>query len=109
MRLAIAAALLLGCQDSYVSRELGARCDNSDECDDRCLGPSSDWPAGFCTIRCETDTDCPEDAACIEEEGGVCAYACVADVGCTFLGNGYGCRERAARGGVGTRMVCRGS
>jgi|SRR4029079_12607662 len=99
--------LLVACQHSDVSRELGARCLDSTECDDRCLGPNSDWPGGFCTIRCEQDYDCPE-GVCIDEEGGVCAFSCAADTACTFLGPGYHCIERDARGGVTKRMVCRG-
>lgn len=106
--LAIACALA-ACQSSDVSRELGARCDASDDCDDRCLPPSADWPDGFCTTRCETDNDCESGAACLEEEGGVCAFTCGIDIECGFLGSGYACKERGARGGAGTRMVCRGS
>src|SRR5262245_3278660 len=109
MRLLVIGLLaLIACQDSDVSRAVGARCDTSADCDDRCLPPSGDWPGGFCTIRCEVDLDCPGGAACIDEEGGVCAFSCLADAGCEFLGNGYTCKERNARGGVGTRMVCRG-
>ena len=113
MRVAIVAAVIgLGmaaCQSSVVSRELGARCDTRNDCDDRCLVPSGDWPDGFCTFACETDVDCGEGAACLEEEGGVCAFTCVNDVSCEFLGIGYGCKERDARGGAGKRMVCRGA
>jgi hypothetical protein len=108
MRLAIFAIALAACQSSDVSRELGARCDRSNECDERCLVPSVDWPEGFCTIQCETDLDCPDLAACLEEEGGVCAFICGVDLECTFLGPGYGCKERDARGGAGKRLVCRG-
>jgi hypothetical protein len=108
MRVAILVIALAGCQSSDVSRELGARCDSHDECDVRCLS-GADWPGGFCTTACETDNDCPEDAVCLEEEGGTCAFLCVTDAGCGFLGQGYGCKERDARGGVGTRMVCRGA
>jgi hypothetical protein len=108
MRLAILAIVLAACQSSDVSRELGARCDRSSECDERCLMPSADWPEGFCTIACETDVDCPSAAACLDEEGGVCAFGCSTDAQCAFLGPGYACKERNARGGAGTRMVCRG-
>lgn len=104
----LALAALAACQSSDVSRELGARCDTSNDCDDRCLGPSGDWPDGFCTVRCETDNDCPNGGSCLEEEGGVCAFSCVTDVNCAFLGPGYTCKERDARGGAGKRMVCRG-
>src|SRR5262245_64126114 len=109
MRLVLVAILLAACQSSDVSRELGARCSSRNDCDDRCLVPSSDWPAGFCTIACETDVDCPVGAACLEEEGGICAFTCTTDAGCAFLGAGYGCKERDARGGAGKRMVCRGA
>ena len=112
MRLAIFAVAVLAigaCQDSDVTREVGARCDTREECDDRCLVPSEDWPGGFCTIACEVDVDCPVGAACIEEEGGVCAFTCTTDPGCAFLGSGYGCKERDARGGDSKRLVCRGA
>ena len=108
MRLAILVIALAACQSSDVSRELGARCDVTADCDERCLVPGADWPGGFCTFQCETDNDCPADAACLEEEGGVCAFSCVADPGCTFLGVDYACKERNARGGAGKRLVCRG-
>jgi hypothetical protein len=103
-----ALAPLAGCQDSEVSRVLGARCDRPADCDDLCLVPSEDWPGGFCTQRCTTDRDCPLDAACIEEDGGVCAFACDADPGCTFLGAGYECKQRDRTGDTGEVMVCRG-
>ena len=105
--LAILALALAACQHSDVSRELGARCVSASDCDQRCLS-GGDWPDGFCTIACETDNDCPSDAACLEEEGGVCAFSCVDDRSCAFLGPGYTCKERDARGGAGKRMVCRG-
>lgn len=110
MRNAIVAVFAIGlaaCQSSDVSRSLGARCERSDDCDERCLS-GGDWPEGFCTIACETDNDCPVDAACLEEEGGVCAFSCSTDSNCAFLGPGYGCKERDARGGAGKRTVCRG-
>src|SRR5262245_50970345 len=94
---------LVACQDSDVSRQVGARCAVASEGDERCLVPNADWAGGACTIHCETDFECPDGTACIEEEGGVCAFTCFADPGCAFLGNGYGCRERDARGGATKR------
>jgi hypothetical protein len=109
MRIAIVAVFAIAaCQSSDVSRELGARCDTRNDCDERCLVPSPDWPGGFCTIACETDLECPEGGACLEEEGGICAFLCASNIGCSFLGAGYACTERDARGGAGKRMVCRG-
>jgi hypothetical protein len=116
MRTAILALALVsvggvaGCQSSDVSRDLGARCDLSSECDDRCLAPSTDWPGGFCTVTCDTDADCPSDSACTDEAGGgVCLFTCIGDVSCTFLGAGYTCMERDHHGVTGGKvMVCRG-
>ncbi|HUS32955.1 MAG TPA: hypothetical protein VMZ53_30845 [Kofleriaceae bacterium] len=110
MRYAIfALAVLAGCQSSDVSRGVGARCDQSSECDERCLLPSADWPGGFCTISCDSDADCPGDAACVDEDGSaICAFTCVTDPGCTFLGQGYVCKERDAHGVAGKASVCRG-
>ena len=106
----IALALLAGCQSSDVSRELGARCDKSSECEERCLAPSADWPGGFCTISCDTDADCPSDSACVNEDSGaICAFVCATDGSCGFLGMGYTCKERDEHAtGAGKVMVCRG-
>jgi hypothetical protein len=111
MRIAILVFALVGCHSSDVSRSIGARCDLSAECDERCLGPSTDWPDGFCTITCDGDADCPSDTACIDEQGaGVCAFTCQTDPGCAFLGTGYRCVDRDRHGDAGNRVaVCRGS
>ena len=110
MRIALITLLALAaCQSSDVSRELGARCDKAADCDERCLGPSTDWPDGFCSTSCDSDSDCAFDAACIEESGGgVCAFTCVTDPGCVFLGAGYECHERDVHGLPAKVMVCRG-
>lgn len=110
MRIAILVLALSGCQSSDVSRSLGARCDLTAECDDRCLPPSASWPGGFCTLTCDSDADCPTGAACIDEEGGVCAFTCSTDPGCAFLGADYRCLDFDRHGDVGNRVaVCRGS
>lgn len=96
---------------SNVSRELGAICDSNSECADRCLGPSADWPDGFCTLDCDTDDDCgASDAVCIDEGGGgACAFTCADDRQCSFLG-AYACKERDAHEGGGAKvMICRGT
>ncbi len=104
------ALALAACQDTNVSRAVGARCDRSADCDDRCLTPSGDWPGGFCTLDCDRDDDCPSDTACVREDtGGVCAYTCATDPGCEFLGAGYACKERdAVVDGDPKVLVCRG-
>jgi hypothetical protein len=107
---ALALTALAACQDSDVSRAVGARCERSSDCDDRCLGPSGDWPGGFCTLDCDSDSDCPPDARCVrEDDSGICAYACFTDPGCVFLGNGYTCKERdSVRDAAIKVTVCRG-
>ena len=111
MRLAIAlAGLLAACgADSDVSRTLGARCDTSAECDDRCLPPSGEFPDGFCTIACNDSTECPARSTCIDDNGGSCLFECTDDASCAFLGVAWTCKERDVRGGSGGKaMVCRG-
>ena len=112
MRFAILACTLLlaACQSSDVSRSLGARCDKSSECDERCLPPSGEWPGGFCTFTCDSDADCPEGSGCVDEQGaGICAFRCGAPGDCTFLGE-YVCVDRDRHGDTGNKAaVCRGA
>lgn len=101
---------LVACGGSDVSRELGARCDVTSECDDRCLAPGADFPGGLCTLDCSSNDDCPGDAACVDDEGGVCLFSCAVDGDCAFLGAGWACQERALReDGERSTRVCRGS
>ncbi|MBT8494807.1 MAG: hypothetical protein KJO07_17250 [Deltaproteobacteria bacterium] len=111
MRLRLALIALLGscwisCSvSSDVSRELGARCDDMDDCDDRCL-PPSDFPGGFCSTSCESNGDCPSDASCIDVEGGVCLFRCVDSPDCGFLGAGWTCAAAQLRGEAEEVMAC---
>jgi len=104
--LAVAVALLAGCASSDVSRTLGARCDTSDECDDRCLA-TSDFPGGLCTVSCDDDAACPGDARCIADQGGVCLFECSTPADCAFLGAGWTCSLVDGKPS-GQVMVCRG-
>ena len=100
---------LMACQSSNVSRRVGARCDHSAECDQRCLGPDMEFPGGFCTIACDTSADCPDDAACIDDQGGACLFRCVEDRDCAFLGDGWRCQIVDERNNNGVKVtVCRG-
>ena len=110
MRFALVLVLIAGCGgDSDVSRSVGARCDKTSECDDRCLGPSGDYPQGFCTVDCSSDGDCPGDAACVDREGGVCLFTCADDGDCRFLGPGWNCHDEAQKSNPSTTVkVCRG-
>lgn len=111
-RIAIAGALLaaaLGaCDGSDVSREVGARCDDGSECDGRCLGPSDDYPGGFCSLVCDSRADCPGDTTCADRDGGVCLFTCNEDDDCKFLGGSWDCRDVDLRGGGIKVKVCRG-
>lgn len=110
MRSAILAAVaaLVACQDSDVSREVGARCDDSGECDERCLTAAADYPGGFCTIACNDRSECPHATTCADREGGVCLFECTLDADCAFLGAGWQCGAADLRGGGIKVMVCRG-
>ena len=103
--------LAAACQHSDVSRQIGARCDVSDDCDQRCLPPSADYPGGFCTVACNARTDCLGQMAgttCADVESGVCLFECAADPDCGFLGAGWRCVAADLRGGGIKVMVCRG-
>lgn len=110
MRIAILIVALAGaCSDSLVSRELGARCDGSGECDQRCLVEAEGYPGGFCTVVCETTADCPGPSSCTERSGGTCLYDCTGDGDCAFLGAGWRCQDVDRRGAPGGKVrVCRG-
>ena len=82
---------------SDVSRKLGARCDNKDQCDERCL-TGAQYPDGLCSVSCDRDSDCPAGASCADLEGGVCLFACRRADECTFLGTGWQCLSQPERG-----------
>lgn len=95
---------------SSVSRELGALCDDADECEERCL-EGARYPGGFCSLSCDDETDCPDGASCVARDGGVCLFGCADDDGCDFLGGGWRCRPTPERGGGSGDevLVCVGS
>lgn len=110
VRIALAAALALAaCQSSDVSRRLGARCDVTSDCDQKCLAPGADWPGGFCTTACMTSEECGNHATCIAEDGGICAFPCSGnDADCAFLGEGYTCQLVDLQEAPSQAGVCRG-
>ena len=104
-------ALLAACGGGDpVSRTLGARCERTDQCEDRCLSPSNDYPDGFCSIDCTASGDCPSDADCIDKEGGVCLFSCADDGDCDFLGPNWICRAENLRADQNRQVkVCLGN
>ncbi|MCX5745405.1 MAG: hypothetical protein NT062_23245 [Proteobacteria bacterium] len=88
---------LAACGGADVSRDVGARCEKAADCAERCL-TGGKWPGGFCTLSCDTDSDCPTDTRCISEEGGVCAYVCNTTPECGFLLGDYVCKDHACVG-----------
>ena len=110
MRTAIIAMVgaLVACQHSDVSRQVGARCDVADDCDERCLAPGIDYPDGFCTMSCSSRSDCPGGTTCADREGGVCLSECTQSSDCAFLGASWRCVAADLRGGGIKVMVCRG-
>jgi hypothetical protein len=106
---ALGVGLALGaCQSSDVSRDLGARCTADTDCAQKCLGPDADWPGGFCTTVCDVDTDCGDNARCLAEDSGVCAFSCGSDGDCAFLDGNYVCVPEDPETGGLKVMVCRG-
>jgi hypothetical protein len=100
-------ALASGCgTGERVSRSIGARCDVSGECDERCL-TGGGFPGGFCSISCDNNVGCPTDTACMADQGGVCMFSCVADPDCAFLGAGWACKSVDAKP-MGKVTVCVG-
>lgn len=107
--IAVAGAWLAACQSSDVSREVGARCDVADDCDQLCLAPGTDYPGGFCSIACNTRSDCPSNSTCADLEAGVCLFSCASDADCGFLGATWTCQSVDLRGGGIKVTVCRGA
>jgi len=85
---------------------VGNACTRDSDCDERCLPPSGDYPAGFCTLNCIDDRDCPGDTFCVASDGGVCLFICP-DFRCSDLGPGWECKEVDHASG-GKVDVCRG-
>ncbi|MBA3462523.1 MAG: hypothetical protein H0T46_21370 [Deltaproteobacteria bacterium] len=93
--IALAFIVLAGCGrdsgdiDSYI----GNACARDSDCDERCYLNSGEFPGGFCSISCRSDSDCPSDTVCTDKEGGVCMFLCRA-VDCRDLGPGWQCMDK---------------
>jgi len=103
----LALFVVAACGHDRVNREVGARCDVQNDCDDRCLGPDGEYPGGFCSIDCTDNRDCPDETVCADREGGVCLFECIDNADCNFLGQGWSCHDTDLKEG-GKTGVCRG-
>lgn len=105
----LVALCLAACGHDDVDRFVGARCDKVADCEDRCLGPSAEFPDGFCSVDCSNNNDCPANAACVDREGSVCLFQCVNNSDCDFLGPGWSCRDDNLHESPEVKVgVCRG-
>ena len=108
MRVLLLAFVLAACAShggGTIDDVIGATCTNDSDCAHRCYtGPG--FPGGFCSESCTTDADCPADALCATENGGVCLYACP-PMDCGRLGGGWHCADKDVAGG-GKANVCTG-
>jgi hypothetical protein len=107
--LLVTLALLLGACGGHdtgdIDEVIGAACTSDRDCDTRCY-LDNDLPGGFCSVSCQSDNDCPDDALCMETNGGMCMFACPA-FDCTRLGAGWKCGDRSRLSG-GDANVCTG-
>ena len=94
-----------GHDDGDIDETIGAECVDDRDCDDRCY-QGGDFPGGFCSQACATDNDCPVDAYCMEQEGGVCMFVCP-EFDCNRLGPGWECKSKHRQNG-GDISVCSG-
>lgn len=92
---------------SDVSRELGARCEAHEDCDDVCLF-DPEFPDGFCSVDCEGPAACPARSTCVNVERGVCLRRCFDPGDCDFLGPGWQCVSTESLPVGNPVNVCRG-
>lgn len=108
--LIVAVSLAAGCGGpDEVGKEgkvVGASCadDPAGTCADgsKCV-IDTDFPGGSCVKDCTAQTDCPDGAACIQENGGICVLEC-ADAG--DCRDGYHCVEKSTLNPAGSAKVC---
>jgi serine protease len=106
MRFLVLAFALAACTShGAIDEVIGAGCTKDTDCANRCYtGPG--FPGGFCSESCTSDADCPGDAVCATENGGVCLFACP-PFDCGRLGGGWHCADKDRAGG-GKASVCTG-
>jgi len=108
-QIAIVLVLLVsacGHDSGDIDELVGASCTSNGQCDERCYPDGNDFPGGFCSIPCDSDSDCTPDTYCIDKAGGVCMFLCP-EFDCGRLGPEWVCKSRDRVGG-GQISVCIG-
>lgn len=111
--LAVFAAMCLACgggSDS-VGKEgnvVGASCTLEGGPSGTCADGSkcvidADFPGGSCVKDCTKQADCPDGAACIQENAGICVLECVDESDCR---DGYHCVAKSTLDPAGSAKVC---
>lgn len=99
-------AFVVSCNGDEISREIGARCDQKNECEELCL-VGDDFPGGFCSLSCFGDGDCVGGSQCVElSDLGVCMFPCAEAIECEFLGEEWTCIEAQSSETGQTIDVC---
>ncbi len=63
----------------------------------------ADFPDGSCAKDCTAQADCPDGAACIQENGGICVLECADASDCR---DGYNCVAKSTLNPAGSAKVC---
>ncbi len=110
--LAVAVSLVAAaCGSSDVGKEgkvVGASCTTSGGPSGSCAEGSkcvvdTDFPGGSCVKDCTAQADCPDGAACIQENSGICVLECADASDCR---EGYHCVEKSTLDPAGSAKVC---
>lgn len=86
---------------------VGRTCTANQDCEQTCLSNDSHYPGGMCTVRCNTQQDCPAGTACVDEKEKICSVTCVNNADCAAFGRGFVCDARSRVGSAGSALVCR--
>ena len=103
--------LIAACGSSDVGTEgqvVGASCTTSGGPSGSCADGSkcvvdTDFPGGSCVKDCTRQADCPDGAACIQEDGGICVLECIDAGDCR---DGYNCVAKSTLDPAGSAKVC---
>jgi hypothetical protein len=99
---------LAACGDSKEDSLVGGSCHNNGDCRILCEADPVDFPGGFCTLHCTSDSNCPHGTVCMANAGGICMFPCGSALDCTFLGTPWTCKSKDRISG-GENTVCIGN